>query len=241
MVDTLRLGGEARELRQDIVFRVVSHGAAEAEGVPAGFVDIEIVLEYVGAIVQLLRCVEAEDGEVQTAIGAGAGVVAGGVLLEDVKNGLVDADAKRINLADLGWSQLANGAVAHAELDNTLLVAFRRDDAVDADRGRVFAVFPVREKEDSVFDDAPAERGAVLVADLILPGDAGTVGEPVVGRRLDVAVKLIERAMEGVGTGLGDQGDLPTGGAALVRAYPGNGRAELLHGIEGHGEDGTEA
>jgi len=87
-----------------------------------------------------------------------------------------------------------------------------------------------------VFDDAAAEGSAVLVADEVFAGDAGAVGEPVVGSSLDVAMELLERTMELVGAGLGDQRDLPAGGAALVGTDASDRGAEFLHNREAPAE-----
>jgi hypothetical protein len=54
-------------------------------------------------------------------------------------------------------------------------------------------------------------------------------------------VELVERAVELVGSGLGDESDLTAGGAALGSALAADGDAEFLEGVEGKGEGGGEA
>ena len=82
---------------------------------------------HVGAVVQLLRRVEAQHGEVEAAIGGGLGIVAGGILLEQAQHVAVDADVQRIDRGDVGGVELRGGAVAQRHLDDALLIGFARE------------------------------------------------------------------------------------------------------------------
>ena len=126
-------------------------------------------------------------------------------------------------------------------LDDALLVGFAGHDARDRAAAAIFAVFPVEEEEGAIADQASAEGCAVLVADQRRARHAGAIVEPAVGRGVGVAHVLVERAVELVGAALGHQRNLAAGGAALVGALARDGGAELLHGIERHGQDGVEA
>src|SRR5208337_720768 len=57
--------------------------------------------------------------------------------------------------------------------------------------------------------------------------------EIVVGADKRIPIVFVDGAVEGIGSALGDQGDLCPSGTALVGAIVGGGDAKFLHGIEG--------
>lgn len=75
--------------------------------------------------------------------------------------------------------------------------------------GSVFAIFPVKKEESAVPNDPAPERGAVLIANQILPRKSRTIAEPVVRGRYFVAMKFIQRSVIVVGSALSHQRNLP--------------------------------
>ena len=92
--------------------------------------------------------------------------------------------------------------------DDALLEVFGGDVAIDACGTGVPAAFIVDEKERFIALDGSADRGAEEVDQQYRAGDAIAVIEEVVGGGFAAAAVLVERTVEVVGAGFGDQGDV---------------------------------
>src|SRR5262249_45984193 len=136
--------------------------------------------------------------------------------------------------------EIGRGAVAERHFHNALLKGFAGHRTGGGGTAAILAILPVEEEKCAILDDPAADRRAVLVTHQGSARHAGAVIEPVVGGEVGIAVEFVERSVKLVGTALGDQRNLAARGTPLIRAYTGNRRSKLLHGVERYRQDGVE-
>src|SRR5206468_98332 len=101
VIEGARGGGLAGEFGEGAVLTGAVEGTAKHEGVLAGAIDVVVEAAYLRVIVECGGRVEGENVEVESLVGSGERVVAGGVLLHEAHDVGTGAEMERVDGGDV--------------------------------------------------------------------------------------------------------------------------------------------
>src|SRR5271165_1681993 len=148
--------------------------------------------------------IEPEAAEIQAAVFAVGRIVAAGIRLKNLQYAGVRTHMQRVDVLHVGRLQGLSGP-SRIEQELASAQSVRRNGANLRNAARILPLLIVKEVENTIRDDLPADRRAELISDQRLPRHPGVVVEPCIGGEPGIAVVFVERTMDLVRAALGDE------------------------------------